>query len=112
MTVVGSAADAFKALRTSVPDIIVSDLSMPQVDGFELLRRLREDSPEPLRSIPALALTALASEGIRQRALASGYQSYLVKPYDLDALATLISELVQQRSWTEAAMRAPPPEPD
>jgi two-component system cell cycle response regulator DivK len=73
-----------------VPDLVLMDVRLPDMDGVETLGRLRAD--ERTASIPALALTAQAMEGDRERFLAAGFDGYLSKPVDILALV----EAVQQ----------------
>ena len=91
---VQSAANASEALRllaSARPDVLVSDIGMPDVDGFELLAlvRARADGGD----LPALALTAFARPQDRQRALESGFQAYLVKPLDPNELLATVAQL-------------------
>jgi PAS domain S-box-containing protein len=91
-----SAAEALIAIVSHRPTMILTDLGMPDEDGFSLLHRIRRlDDPE-LRRIPAVALTAYASAADRQLAIASGFQGHLVKPVDPVELVNAVS----------AAMRA------
>jgi len=99
-----AAADANAALEEAVsnrPDIIVSDLGMPGVDGFEFIQRLR--AIPHLAFIPAIALTGTALERDIERALASGFTAYLVKPVDAPDLAKKIDELSSQRLKRKAS---------
>jgi PAS domain S-box-containing protein len=75
----GSVADALAIARTWTPDVIVSDIAMPGQDGYALIRRLRAQR-SALSEVPAIALSAHATAGDRQRALASGFLMYLAKP--------------------------------
>jgi CheY-like chemotaxis protein len=75
-----SAAEALIALREFRPDILVSDIGMPQEDGYALLREVRALSPEEGGRIPAVALTAYAQEDDRMRALLAGFQVHVAKP--------------------------------
>src|SRR4051812_1572017 len=77
------------------PDIIVSDLGMPEVDGFEFLRRIRQ-KPD-LASIPAIALTGAAMERDRERALAVGFAAHVTKPVEAADLANRIEQLTARR---------------
>ena len=98
------AADANSALEATLgnrPDIIVSDLSMPGVDGFEFIQRVRA-IPE-LALIPAIALTGTALERDFQQALASGFTAYLVKPVDASDLTKKIDELASRRLKRKAS---------
>lgn len=83
---------ALKALKTFEPDVIVSDIAMPERDGYELLRQLRTQGSSR-RRIPALALTALSSEEDRRRSFEAGYRMHLIKPVDSSALTDAVAEL-------------------
>jgi two-component system cell cycle response regulator DivK len=73
------------------PDVIISDIRMPGISGFEMMRRLRA-IPE-LRSIPCIALTGYSTEQDVQEGLAAGYNAYISKPADPDDLVALIQKL-------------------
>jgi CheY-like chemotaxis protein len=87
----GSAAEALAILQTSRPSVLVSDIGLPEIDGYELIQRMRNgDSPN--RRIPAIALTARATADDRTRALRAGYQAHLAKPVEPSELvATIVS---------------------
>ena len=70
--------EAFRGLEHIVPDLILLDISLPGMDGVEVLERLRSD--ERLRSIPVIALTAHAVSGDREQYLAAGFNDYIAKP--------------------------------
>lgn len=72
------------------PDIILMDLSLPVIDGWEATRRLKAD--ETLRSIPVIALTAHAMVGDEEKARAAGCDDYLLKPLDEDELLALVAK--------------------
>jgi two-component system, cell cycle response regulator DivK len=74
------------------PDLILMDLSLPVMDGWEATRRLKAD--EQLRSIPVIALTAHAMVGDEQKALAAGCDDYLVKPLDEEVLMARIAKYI------------------
>jgi PAS domain S-box-containing protein len=88
-----SAADAFELIRTAPPDVLVSDLGMPDEDGFELVRRVRALSREQGGALPAAALSAFARTEDRERALEAGYQDHLSKPVDPAALIAAVARL-------------------
>ena len=69
---------ALEGIRADPPDLILLDISLPEMDGTEVLRRLRSDAS--LGRIPAIALTAHAMRGVRERLLAEGFDGYVVKP--------------------------------
>ncbi len=86
-----TAAEALSLLKSTTPDIIVSDIGMPDTDGFELLQKIRE-LPE-LENTPAIAISGYASEADRKQALGVGYRALMAKPVDVDALFELIHSL-------------------
>lgn len=90
---VASAADALTAIATFQPDILISDIGMPGIDGYELMQQIRALPAEQGGHIPAIALTAYARETDSQQALASGYQHHIAKPLDLDQLLRTIVQL-------------------
>jgi len=88
-----SADEALTALDHTVPDALVSDLAMPDQDGYELIARIRERGAEWGGNIPAVALTAYARVEDRARALTSGFQVYLPKPVDPHELIAVVAHL-------------------
>lgn len=88
-----SAAEAFSAVQTDPLDLIISDIGMPQEDGYTLIRRIRDwELACGSSRIPAIALTAYARPADRQRALLGGFQAHMAKPVEaLDLLTTLAS---------------------
>jgi PAS domain S-box-containing protein len=87
-----SADEALAIIEQQTPDLLLSDIGMPAVDGFELIRRIRELSPS-IRDVPAAALTAYAQPEDRTRALRSGFQVHLAKPIDPGELLTAVERL-------------------
>ena len=88
-----SARDAHTGMdlaRRMRPDLILMDVHLPGMDGLEATRRLRAD-PD-FRTLPIIALTALAMPGDRERCLAAGATDYVTKPVSLKKLAALIDE--------------------
>jgi CheY-like chemotaxis protein len=79
-----------------VPDVIVSDIGMPGMDGYEFVKLLRARPTERGGKVAALALTAFAGVGDAARAHASGYDEHLSKPISPDALAQVIAGLKQR----------------
>jgi PAS domain S-box-containing protein len=96
VSAVDSASAALEALTVMRPDILVADLGMPRMDGFELIAQVRRHPDEALREIPAAALTAYARSEDRIRALKSGYQLHLSKPIDPSELMTAIASLARR----------------
>ena len=88
-----SAAEACEALETWSADLLVSDLGMPDEDGYSLIRRVRAQEPARGRRLPAIALTAFASLADRTRALAEGFHMHVSKPVEPTALLSAIAQL-------------------
>jgi CheY-like chemotaxis protein len=90
---VSSGTEALAALQRMRPDVLVSDIAMPGMDGHRLMRRIRTLGTAHGGSIPAAALTAYATTADRTRALLDGYQVYLPKPFEPAELACLVARL-------------------
>ena len=88
----GSVQEAMAALETEPPQILVSDLGMPDEDGFDLIRRVREAGYSAQR-LPAVALTAFASRDHVESALLRGFQIHIRKPVDAVDLITVVAHL-------------------
>ena len=73
--------EAVLRAREALPDLVLMDLQLPGMDGFEVLRRLRGD--DATATIPVVALTAFAMQQDRERACGAGFEGYLVKPIDV-----------------------------
>ncbi len=93
-----SAAQAFEAFQRRRPDVLVSDIGMPDEDGLSLVRRIRLLPRDAGGRVPALALTAFVREEDRMRALASGFTTHVGKPVDPQALAAAVTNLATLRS--------------
>ncbi|HYY95120.1 MAG TPA: ATP-binding protein, partial [Pyrinomonadaceae bacterium] len=102
VTAATSAVTALDALEGARPNVIVADIGMPEVDGHEFIRRVRSHAAAQGSQTPAIALTAYARDADRARALNSGFQAYLSKPVEPQALVAAIVNL---------AGRAAPREP-
>jgi signal transduction histidine kinase/DNA-binding response OmpR family regulator len=92
--------EALELLQQSPPHVLVSDIGLPDEDGYDLIRQVRELENQDVRSIPALALTAFAREEDSLRSLAAGFQQHASKPIEPQTLAALVARL---------ARHAPPP---
>jgi CheY-like chemotaxis protein len=90
VTTARSGAEALDAMKDSVPDVLVSDLGMPDLDGLELMREVRRRRGT---TMPALALTAYAMEADAERTRAAGYTMHLSKPLDPKRLARAVRRL-------------------
>jgi PAS domain S-box-containing protein len=93
VTAVESAAEVLQALAESEPDILLSDIGMPQTDGYMLMRQVRALQTQD-KDIPAIALTAYAGEINQQQALEAGFQKHLSKPVEPEELVRTIATLV------------------
>src|SRR5262245_27001376 len=80
---------ALELLRSYVPDVALLDIGLPEMDGYELARRIREDAT--LSGIRLVALTGFAQDGDRVRCHEAGFDLHLVKPIDLDQLEALVA---------------------
>jgi PAS domain S-box-containing protein len=88
-----SAEEALIELTDKNPDILVSDIGMPDEDGYSLIRKVRALSDEQKKNIPAIALTAFTRTQDRMKAMTTGYQNHVAKPVEPDELATVIASL-------------------
>ncbi|MCC5614143.1 AAA family ATPase [Nostoc sp. CHAB 5836] len=93
VTVVASAIEALTALSQSQPNLMISDIGMPEMDGYMLMRQVRSLKPEQGGTIPAIALTAYAGEMDYQQAIAVGFQRHISKPVDPEELVKAIVSL-------------------
>ena len=91
---VGSVQEALQQVPSFRPQVVVSDIGMPQVDGYTLIRELRTLAPGSGGSIPAIALTAYARDVDRAEAELAGYQRHLAKPVAPRALIVAVAELL------------------
>lgn len=95
---VNEAANATQALRVldeQVPDLILMDINMPDIDGYALTAHLKAQSN--LRQIPIIAMTANALKGDRERSLAAGCDGYIEKPINVDTLTDQIVHFLQRK---------------
>jgi two-component system CheB/CheR fusion protein len=105
-----SAAMAMALFEEFRPELLVCDIAMPDEDGYSLLRKIRAMAPERGGNVPALALTALASEEDRRRAFEAGLQGHMSKPVDIDRLLMALTGLLKPRAASaDAEERTPGP---
>jgi PAS domain S-box-containing protein len=86
-----SARAALESIKTTRPDVLISDIAMPGEDGYQLIERVRGLNLHP--PLPAIAITAYAKDEDKQRALAAGYNRYLAKPVELGEFIAAVVEL-------------------
>jgi PAS domain S-box-containing protein len=94
VTATKSAAEALRVFTGQLPDVIISDIGMPDEDGYELIRKLRALPVEQGALTPAIALTGYASRKDRERALAAGYQLHMAKPVEPAEMIGAIARLI------------------
>ena len=97
----GSAREALEAIAEEIPDLLISDIGMPDEDGYELISKVRALPAARGGKIPAIALTAYARTEDRLRALRAGYQMHVSKPVELAELVTVMASLVGRSDKVE-----------
>ena len=98
VSVAGSAAEAVEALMAQTPDILISDIGMPGVDGYDLIRQVRRLPATDGGKIPAIALTAYTRTEDRLQALRAGYDMHVPKPVELAELVAVAASVVRRKS--------------
>ena len=93
VTAAATVEEGLAALDREVPDILLSDIAMPDRDGFDLIRRVRERPADRGGHVPAVAITAYAHPEDSERSLSSGYQVHVTKPVDMDELIATVASL-------------------
>jgi PAS domain S-box-containing protein len=96
VTTAPSAAQALALLTETGPDVLISDIGMPEEDGYELISKVRALPVEEGGKIPAVALTAYARAEDRLRALRAGYQMHVSKPVELAELVAIVARLTER----------------
>jgi signal transduction histidine kinase len=89
-----SAIEALEVLRKERPDVVISDIAMPEHDGYWLMHQIRRTIDEGAPAVRCVALTAFANAAARERALAAGFSAHLSKPFDPDELVGVIRPLL------------------
>jgi CheY-like chemotaxis protein len=96
VTAVSSAGEAIQAIAQQRPDVLVSDIAMPDEDGYGLIEKVRLLENGISQKIPAVAITAYAKEEDRERALSAGFQIYLAKPVELTELISVVARAAKR----------------
>jgi CheY-like chemotaxis protein len=96
VTAFASPLIALERISEVRPHVLVVDLGMPAIDGFELIRRIRNSTDPRVRSVPAAALTAFARSEDRTKALQSGFEMHLSKPVDPGELVASVATLARR----------------
>jgi CheY-like chemotaxis protein len=89
-----SSAEALEAFERSKPDVLVSDIAMPNEDGYDLIRKIRAHKPEHGGRIPAVALSGYTRVEDHMRSCSAGFDMHVAKPVEPDKLAAIIAALV------------------
>jgi two-component system, cell cycle response regulator DivK len=89
-----NASEALSVLETVNPSLILMDLQLPGVDGFELTRKLKKNPK--FSHIPIIAITAYAMKGDEEKALAAGCDGYITKPIDIKTLPDVLAEYIEK----------------
>jgi two-component system, chemotaxis family, CheB/CheR fusion protein len=98
VTTSASAPDALVVLDSRPPDVLVSDIGMPGMDGYELIRELRKRDAARGGRVPAIALTAYVDPESRSQAFAAGFEEHVAKPADPQALLAAVARLAGRRA--------------
>ena len=96
VTAVSSAGEAIQAISRRRPDVLVSDIAMPDEDGYGLIEKIRRLENGDTQKIPAVAITAYAKDEDRERALSAGFQIYLAKPIELTELISVVARAAKR----------------
>jgi CheY-like chemotaxis protein len=96
VTTVASPVAAIERIAAVGPDVLIVDLGMPEMDGFDLIGRIRASEDPRVRDVPAAALTAFARSEDRTRALRTGFEMHLAKPVDPGELVASVATLVRR----------------
>lgn len=91
--------EALRSARETAPDLILCDIQLPEMDGHEIVRRLKQD--RELQTIPVIALTAFAMVGDRDRILASGFNGYLSKPISPETFVPEVEAFIERHKSSE-----------
>ncbi|HEY8185921.1 MAG TPA: PAS domain S-box protein [Pyrinomonadaceae bacterium] len=98
ITAATSAEDALKALEQGHFDLLISDIGMPKIDGYDLIRQIRQQETGKDKRIPAVALTAYARVQDRMQAILAGYDTHIAKPVDANELVMITASLARRPS--------------
>ncbi|MBD2569116.1 response regulator [Anabaena lutea] len=98
----GSAHEAIEIISNFKPDILISDISLPDEDGYWLLRKVKNLEALKGRWVPAIAMTGWASAADQEYSLKAGFQKHLCKPINLDELLFAVASLVNLNQYVMA----------
>lgn len=95
--VVDSGVECLKMIRKERPTLVLLDLSMPKMSGWEVLKIIRED--EELKSLAVITITAQVMAGDRERVLEAGFDGYIPKPISVSTIVKTIQDILQSRGY-------------
>lgn len=96
VTVASNAKDGWEQLQQSLPDLVITDIMMPQVDGYQFLKQMREDPR--FETLPVVFLTARGMTVDRIQGYNAGCDAYVSKPFDPEELVAIVSNLLERRA--------------
>ena len=96
LSVAGSAAEAMDSIMARPPDILISDIGMPGMDGYDLIRQIRASTADRGGKVPAIALTAYTRIEDRLQALRAGYDMHVPKPVELAELVAVAASVARR----------------
>ncbi len=102
VTAVNSAEEALRSLEQDNFDVLISDIGMPQMDGYALMRQIRKQEDGTQKPLPAVALTAYARVQDRMRAILAGYSTHVAKPVEANELVTVVASLAGRLGKNES----------
>ena len=88
-------------ITQDIPDIAMIDINLPDIDGYEIVSQIRQNAD--LAQLPLIAITGNVLQGDREKALAAGFDLYLAKPIDVDALPRHIAHILKSKVPTQAS---------
>lgn len=91
-----SAKEALRLLENTVPDLILTDINMPDMDGYTLTAKIKEK--EAFQNVPVVAMTANVMRGDKERSLEAGCDGYIQKPIDIDLLPEQVERFLNRRA--------------
>jgi DNA-binding NarL/FixJ family response regulator len=94
--VASNAREGWDLMQQNTPDLVISDIMMPQVDGYQFLKQLRDDAR--FKTLPVIFLTAKGMTGDRIQGYQAGVDAYLPKPFDPDELVAIVENLLARRN--------------
>ncbi|PPS42338.1 response regulator transcription factor [Chroococcidiopsis sp. TS-821] len=99
--VASNAQEGWELLQQTTPDLVISDIMMPQVDGYQFLKQMRDDPR--FQTLPVVFLTAKGMTTDRIQGYQAGVDAYLPKPFDPDELVAIVENLIARRTATQSS---------